>query len=158
MRKIMSALAAGTLVLALSAPVSASEVPQTEAEIEFVEWYTASPDNVAYYNWAVFMRDPANAAWFKWYTTPKPVYTSSYSYGVWDRLAQCEAGGNWHINTGNGYYGGLQFSLSSWRAVGGTGYPHQHSRDEQIKRGIMLQKTAPYWGHWPACSSKLGLR
>ena len=42
--------------------------------------------------------------------------------GVWDRIAQCESGGNWHINTGNGYYGGLQFSASTWQAYGGGAY------------------------------------
>ncbi len=77
--------------------------------------------------------------------------------GVWDRLAACEAGGRWSINTGNGYYGGLQFSLSSWRAVGGTGYPHQASREEQIKRGRLL-KARQGWGAWPSCTRKLGLR
>lgn len=76
---------------------------------------------------------------------------------VWDKLARCEAGGNWSINTGNGYYGGLQFTLGSWRAVGGTGYPHQASREEQIARGQALQARQG-WGAWPACSSKLGLR
>jgi resuscitation-promoting factor RpfB len=76
---------------------------------------------------------------------------------VWDRLAQCESGGNWAINTGNGYYGGLQFSLSSWRAVGGTGYPHEHSRETQIAMGERLRASGG-WGHWPACSRKLGLR
>ena len=45
---------------------------------------------------------------------------------VWDQLAQCESGGNWAINTGNGYYGGLQFNLGTWQAYGGTGYPHEH--------------------------------
>jgi LysM repeat protein len=75
---------------------------------------------------------------------------------VWDRLAACEAGGNWAINTGNGYYGGLQFSLSSWQAVGGSGYPNQASREEQILRGSMLQARSG-WGQWPACSAKLGL-
>ena len=77
--------------------------------------------------------------------------------GVWDRLAQCESGGNWKINTGNGYYGGIQFSLSSWRAVGGTGYPHQASKAEQIRRGELL-KAKQGWGAWPACTRKLGLR
>ena len=44
---------------------------------------------------------------------------------TWNRLAQCESGGNWHINTGNGYYGGLQFSASTWRAYGGGAFaPH----------------------------------
>lgn len=76
---------------------------------------------------------------------------------VWDRLAKCESGGNWKINTGNGYYGGLQFSLSSWRAVGGKGYPHQASKEEQIKRAMILKENGG-WGHWPGCSKKLGLR
>lgn len=76
---------------------------------------------------------------------------------VWDSLAQCESGGNWSINTGNGYYGGLQFSLRSWQGVGGTGYPHEASREEQISRGQMLQARQG-WGAWPACSSRLGLR
>lgn len=75
----------------------------------------------------------------------------------WDRLAQCESGGNWAINTGNGYYGGIQFSLSSWRAVGGTGYPHEHSREEQIRRGQMLYNSGG-WGHWPACTAGFGWR
>jgi resuscitation-promoting factor RpfB len=76
---------------------------------------------------------------------------------AWDRLAQCEAGGNWSINTGNGYYGGLQFSAASWRAVGGTGLPHQASRATQIQMGERL-KAAQGWGAWPSCSRKLGLR
>jgi resuscitation-promoting factor RpfB len=78
------------------------------------------------------------------------------SGSVWDQLAQCESGGNWHINTGNGYYGGLQFALSTWHSVGGTGYPHEHSREEQIRRGQILQQRAG-WGQWPACAAKLGL-
>jgi LysM repeat protein len=81
----------------------------------------------------------------------------STSGSVWDRLAQCESGGNWAINTGNGFYGGLQFTLSSWRAVGGTGYPNNASRTEQIARAEML-KARQGWGAWPACSAKLGLR
>ncbi|QCX28528.1 resuscitation-promoting factor [Nocardioides jishulii] len=84
-----------------------------------------------------------------------PVLTSGNT--VWDRLAQCESGGNWGTNTGNGYYGGLQFSASTWASVGGSGLPHQHSREEQIKRGKILQARAG-WGQWPHCSAKLGLR
>jgi len=78
---------------------------------------------------------------------------------VWHRLMQCEAGsaGGWSANTGNGYYGGLQFSLSSWQSVGGTGYPHEHSAAEQIARGQALQRVQG-WGAWPGCSAKLGLR
>src|SRR5699024_7057080 len=55
---------------------------------------------------------------------------------VWDQLAQCESGGDWSINTGNGYYGGLQFNLSTWQAYGGTGLPSEHSREEQIAVAI----------------------
>jgi hypothetical protein len=76
---------------------------------------------------------------------------------TWDRLARCEAGGNWAANTGNGYFGGLQFSLSSWRGVGGSGYPHEASRETQIEMGKRLQRSSG-WGAWPACSRKLGYR
>ena len=75
---------------------------------------------------------------------------------VWDSLAQCESGGNWSIDTGNGFYGGLQFTLSSWQAVGGSGYPNETSRDEQIMRAEILQSKQG-WGAWPVCSAKLGL-
>lgn len=75
---------------------------------------------------------------------------------VWDSIAACESGGNWAINTGNGYYGGLQFSLSSWQGVGGSGLPSDASREEQITRAQILQSRSG-WGAWPACSAKLGL-
>jgi hypothetical protein len=79
------------------------------------------------------------------------------SGGVWDRLAECESGGNWQINTGNGYYGGLQFAKESWDATGGSGYPHEHSREEQIHRAEILLDMQG-WGAWPTCSRKIGLR
>lgn len=73
-----------------------------------------------------------------------------------DRLAQCESGGRWNINTGNGYYGGLQFSPATWRSIGFSGLPHQHSREVQIQAGQKLQARSG-WGQWPACARKLGL-
>lgn len=76
---------------------------------------------------------------------------------VWDAVAQCESGGRWNLNTGNGYYGGLQFSLSSWRYVGGAGYPHQHDKYEQIRRAELLIQTPPYERHWPVCGPRAGL-
>jgi hypothetical protein len=75
----------------------------------------------------------------------------------WDAIAACESGGNWAINTGNGYYGGLQFSLSTWHAYGGSGLPSSHSREEQIAIAKKVQAAAG-WGQWPACSRKAGLR
>jgi LysM repeat protein len=88
-------------------------------------------------------------------STPAPAIIGDVS--VWDAIARCESGGNWAINTGNGYYGGLQFTLSSWRGVGGSGYPNEASREEQIARAEML-RARQGWGAWPACTSKLGLR
>ena len=89
---------------------------------------------------------------------PEPV-TANYAGGstVWDQLAQCESGGNWAINTGNGYYGGLQFSLSTWRAYGGPGYPHQQSRETQIAIAEKLRSATGGYGSWPHCSQQLGL-
>jgi hypothetical protein len=89
---------------------------------------------------------------------PEPTPASgAVDVSVWDRLAQCESGGNWSINTGNGYYGGLQFALSSWEWVGGSGYPHEASKAEQIARAeILLERQG--WEAWPACSRQLGLR
>lgn len=83
--------------------------------------------------------------------------TGSGGGSVWDRLAGCESGGNWQSNTGNGYYGGLQFSLRSWQAVGGAGYPHEHSRATQVAMAERL-RAVQGWGAWPSCSRKLGLR
>ncbi|MGO1182641.1 MAG: transglycosylase family protein [Micrococcaceae bacterium] len=74
----------------------------------------------------------------------------------WDRLAECESGGDWSINTGNGYYGGLQFSQQSWEAVGGSGLPSEASKDEQIQRAEQLRQIQD-WGAWPSCSAQLGL-
>ncbi|MBQ1092013.1 transglycosylase family protein [Streptomyces sp. B93] len=78
--------------------------------------------------------------------------------GVWDRIAQCESGGNWHINTGNGYYGGLQFSASTWRAYGGTAYAPTAdgaTREQQIAVATQVQR-AQGWGAWPTCSARAG--
>ena len=77
----------------------------------------------------------------------------------WDRLAQCESGGNWQINTGNGYYGGLQFAASTWTGFGGGEFAptaDKASREQQI---YVAEKVlaSQGWGAWPACSAKLGL-
>jgi uncharacterized protein YabE (DUF348 family) len=89
----------------------------------------------------------------------REVVTTNFAGGntVWDRLAQCESGGNWAINTGNGYYGGLQFSLGTWRAYGGTGLPSQHSRETQIAIATKLRDASGGYGAWPACAAALGL-
>lgn len=77
----------------------------------------------------------------------------------WDRLAQCESGGNWAINTGNGFYGGLQFSRGTWTAFGGGRYAptaNKATRAEQIEIGGKVAASQG-WGAWPSCSRKAGL-
>jgi len=81
-------------------------------------------------------------------------------YGLWDDLAQCESTQRWHLDTGNGYYGGLQEDLTFWRRHGGSAYasrPDLASREAQIavaRVGLKVQG----WSAWPACSRRLGLR
>jgi nucleoid-associated protein YgaU len=78
------------------------------------------------------------------------------SGATWDALAQCESGGNWAINTGNGFSGGLQFTPQTWAGFGGTGAPENASRAQQIAVAEKVQATQG-WGAWPACAAKLGL-
>lgn len=80
--------------------------------------------------------------------------------GVWDALAQCESGGNWSINTGNGFAGGLQFHPQTWAAYGGTAYAPTAdgaSREQQIAVAEKVQ-AAQGWGAWPACTAQMGIR
>ena len=83
----------------------------------------------------------------------------AWDESVWDRVAQCESTGNWSINTGNGYYGGLQFSSTTWLNLGGGAYAPTAdlaTREQQI---AIAEKVlaAQGWGAWPACSAGLGL-
>jgi uncharacterized protein YabE (DUF348 family) len=70
---------------------------------------------------------------------------------IWDRIAACESGGNWAANTGNGYYGGLQFNLGTWAAYGGQGRPDQNSREAQIAVAQRLANAQGGYGAWPVC-------
>ncbi|BAX96417.1 hypothetical protein MSTE_01084 [Mycobacteroides stephanolepidis] len=79
---------------------------------------------------------------------------------AWDALASCEAGGNWAINTGNGFYGGVQFDYGTWLAHGGAKYAPRAdlaTREEQI---AIAEKTLAVqgWGAWPVCSARVGAR
>ena len=87
---------------------------------------------------------------------PAPAPTSNYSGGssAWDRIAECESGGNWAANTGNGYYGGLQFSLSTWAAYGGSGRPDQNSREAQIAVAEKVRAAEGGYGAWPVCGQQ----
>ncbi|MET8761873.1 transglycosylase family protein [Lentzea sp. NPDC004782] len=71
----------------------------------------------------------------------------------WDRVARCESGNNWSANTGNGYYGGLQFTQSTWQANGGTGSAHRASREEQIRVAENVLRSQGI-GAWGACGRR----
>jgi uncharacterized protein YabE (DUF348 family) len=91
---------------------------------------------------------------------PEPAVAPVAGPGVWDSLAKCEAGGNWATNSGNGYYGGLQFDRATWVSYGGDQYaplPHQAGRDAQIAVGTKMRDDRGGYGAWPACARKLGL-
>ena len=90
---------------------------------------------------------------------PAPVAVTDSSSSVWDDLARCESGGNWAINSGNGYYGGLQFSHATWHGYGGgefAEYPHEATREEQIVVAERLHAARGY-APWPSCRAELGL-
>ena len=79
---------------------------------------------------------------------------------TWSRLANCESGGRWHINTGNGYYGGLQISPRTWRAFGGRKFartPHMATKRQQVRVAKRI-KNRQGWGAWPHCSRRIGVR
>ena len=73
----------------------------------------------------------------------------------WDAMAQCESGGNWSANTGNGFYGGLQFTPATWAANGGVGSPATANRDEQIRVARNVLNTQGL-GAWPVCGGSVG--
>lgn len=82
--------------------------------------------------------------------------TASANSGVnWDAVAQCESGGNWAANTGNGFYGGLQFKQATWAANGGVGSPAHATREEQIR---VAENVVAKQGidAWPTCGAKAG--
>jgi resuscitation-promoting factor RpfE len=80
--------------------------------------------------------------------------TANADSGVnWDAVAACESGGNWHIATGNGYSGGLQFTLGTWHANGGSGSPSQASREEQIRVAENVLRSQGIRA-WPVCGRR----
>jgi uncharacterized protein YabE (DUF348 family) len=104
------------------------------------------------------VRQPVNAivkVGTKQRPAPAPA-AANYSGGssAWDRIAACESGGNWAANTGNGYYGGLQFSLSTWAGYGGSGRPDQQSREAQIAVAERVRAAEGGYGAWPVCGAR----
>jgi hypothetical protein len=137
----------GTYTLTGSGPGSVPESIADGVTVDEDGAPTASMEATLYQ-----ARVPAPAA-------PAPAAAPVTGAGVWDRLAMCESSGNWAANTGNGYYGGLQFSLGTWQQYGGTqyaAYPHEATREQQIAVAERLH-AARGFQPWPACRVKLGL-
>jgi LysM repeat protein len=88
-------------------------------------------------------------------TSPAQAATTN----TWERLAACESGGNWHINTGNGYYGGVQFSDGTWDGNGGNRFAKRADLATKAEQIVIAEKVldARGWSPWPACSARLGL-
>jgi Transglycosylase-like domain len=76
---------------------------------------------------------------------------------IWARLRQCESGGRYAINTGNGFFGAYQFHPRTWRTLGYPGLPHQASPEMQDEAARRLQARSG-WGQWPVCSRRIGAR
>jgi hypothetical protein len=92
-------------------------------------------------------------------STPRPQPKPRH-YSAWTRIARCESTGRWHVNTGNGYFGGLQISAGTWRAFGGLRYarlPHRASKVKQMRVAERILR-GQGWGAWPHCSRVAGMR
>jgi len=91
---------------------------------------------------------------------PAPAMADAPRQEVWDRVAQCESGGNWSANTGNGYYGGLQFSRRTWNSFGGVAYASTANHATQSQQITIAEKIlrAQGWKAWPTCSVRAGVR
>lgn len=89
-----------------------------------------------------------------------PVHAGPMRQDPWDVVAQCESGGNWNTNTGNGYYGGLQFSPGTWQAYGGKAFAGTADHATRSQQIVIAEKVlhAQGWNAWPTCSRKAGLR
>ena len=124
---------------------------------------SSGSENLLGSSWESPPTAPMEATLFVVATAPPPrVAPAGGTAGgasVWDDLAECESGGDWAINTGNGYYGGLQFSHGTWHNYGGgefADYPHEATREEQITVAERLRAARGY-APWPACRAELGL-
>ncbi|PJJ53626.1 transglycosylase-like protein with SLT domain [Mumia flava] len=84
---------------------------------------------------------------------------SAASDRTWQKLSRCESGARWHINTGNGYHGGLQFSSSTWRGYGGKRFARYADNAKRRQQIVIAERVlkGQGWGAWPSCSRKLGL-
>jgi hypothetical protein len=156
------AVLAVCLVLAHPTPADATDAkpgpypvavsPALDAPLRAISLWQATTHMLAVQTWqrAVRQATPARAQ------RPRPPRSAPTSYAggtAWDRIAACESGGNWAINTGNSYFGGLQMNMAFWHAHGGDAYasrPDLASREQQIVVAERAGSTAP----WPVCGAR----
>lgn len=135
-------------------PAANEQLPDRFAQLQAAQHVPAVQAQPAYTQSAP-VQQPAPVA--KQPIADAPAVSSG---SVWDTLAQCESGGNWSINTGNGYSGGLQFAPGTWAGHGGGEYASSAAnatREQQIAVAERVQQSQG-WGAWPSCSAKAGLR
>jgi len=149
----------GTAVMVTHADPASADV-QAAAEQANVEPsdLLAAMDSTGIANPFVYLRAVGELSPLAVPLPPRPASSpTAPATGIWDRLAACESTSNWHANTGNGFLGGLQFTLSTWRAYGGVGSPAQASRAQQIAVAERVL-AGQGWRAWPACSRVIGVR
>ena len=154
--------AADVATAAPTAVAVETEVPLATPTEELATWYEGLTHDEQVAFLFLTMDEQGQQAWAE-YAEPEPEpepEPATDRGAIWDALAQCEAGGNWSINTGNGYYGGLQFHPQTWTGLGGGEFApsaHLATREQQI---IVAERVlaAQGWGAWPGCTAKLGLR
>ncbi|MEK7602808.1 MAG: transglycosylase family protein [Patescibacteria group bacterium] len=98
-------------------------------------------------------------SWVNVVASSQPEIKNHPLYETFEQLSECESGGDWNINTGNGYYGGVQFAQSTWEGMDGDRFADRAdlaTKDQQITVAIELQEEAG-WDQWPTCAQKLGL-
>jgi len=138
-------------VLALTLTLTLTGILTGCSPAEVKQWYATG---------GIELTDQQAADVATWLNAQPPRARFASTGTVWDRLAKCESGGNWAINTGNGYTGGLQFADSTWRSNGGAQFApraFQATREEQITVAQRLHSKAGF-APWPGCRAKLGLR
>lgn len=142
---------------------TATQQPEPPAEtvepIEFTGYDFSTAAGTSLQNLEIFLQTITTTTT----AAPRTITTVPADGNVWDRLAQCETGGNWSANTGNGFGGGLQFAhttrWSTWNAYGGqehTPHPWEASREQQIEIAERVLQSSG-WGAWPGCARRMGL-
>lgn len=136
------------LLLALSVQLKQPELPNFDTEINRVSELRAVEARKALEVPKVVIQPP---------NPVMPVKAAPMASGsVWDRLAMCESGGRWNINTGNGFYGGLQFDIQTWGNYGGFARADLAPREVQIAKATEVHARRGF-SPWPSCKAKLGL-